>query len=527
MRLKTSDLEQLTEARLLLLGDAESRRLLGMALQDIRELLDRLSQGPDNSSRPPGSVALFDRHSRSEKEDQDEATHKGEGASSATGDTVSTVAAEGQSDASSAPQSEENKPGAPKKPGRQMGAAGYSRNLTLPVTAQIDHRPTSCVLCCATLPPENFVATGGHYVLDIERSDKLLGLAVSHTKHRYGEITCFGCHHINDSTPERVSDDPEWQAGISPWNLVGPHMACLIVFLHVRMHGSYARIREFLNEWMGIDICTATLNRTVQEMGRALAPVEEELICDIQKAALLHIDETGHLENGTLMWLWVFISANTCLYQIGSRSADFLDKLLVGVFEGCLMSDGYLAYRRFLNRLRCWAHLIRKAVGVRDSHEPQMRSFGLAALSHLENMMAAIFAAREGPPLTISLNEQFALEQTQFRQLCESYRHSEHTKARALAREFLNDWDAIFAILSDPSRPLTNNLAERMLRHWVIHRRITYGTRTHAGTRAFGIIASVVDTCRLRKINPWQFLTSTLTARRNGATSVSLVGVGG
>jgi DNA-binding transcriptional MerR regulator len=525
MRLKTSDLEQLTEARLLLLDEAESRRLLGMALQDLRELLDRLSQGPENSSRPPGSVPLFDRQQRSDKDEKGDASHEADESSSATGDP--SVAADGQSDSNNIPQIEEKNPEQKKKAGRQIGATGYSRNLTLPVTAQIDHRPASCVICGDALSPENFVVTGGHYVLDIERSDKILGLTVSHTKHRYGKIVCLCCNHINDSTPERVADDPEWQAGISPWNLVGPHLACLIVFLHVRMHGSYARIREFLNEWMGIDICTATLNRTVQEMGRALAPVEKELICDIQQAALLHIDETGHLENGDLLWLWVFISANTCLYQIGSRSAAFLDKLLVGVFEGCLMSDGYPAYRRFLNRLRCWAHLMRKGVGVRDSHEPQMRSFGLAVVSQLENMMAAIYTAREGPPLAVPLNEQFALELAQFRQLCESYRNSEHTKARALAREFLNDWDAIFAILSDPSRPLTNNLAERMLRHWVIHRRITYGTRTHAGTRAFGIIASVVDTCRLRKINPWQFLASTLTARRNGATSVTLVGVGG
>jgi transposase len=42
------------------------------------------------------------------------------------------------------------------------------------------------------------------------------------------------------------------------------------------------------------------------------------------------------------------------------------------------------------------------------------------------------------------------------RQLCERYRDSDHTKARALAREFLNDWEAIFAILADPARPLTS-----------------------------------------------------------------------
>jgi len=68
----------------------------------------------------------------------------------------------------------------------------------------------------------------------------------------------------------------------------------------------------------------------------------------------------------------------------------------------------------------------------------------------------------------------------------------------------------------------TNNLAERILRHWVIHRRITYGTRTEAGTRALGIIASVIDTCRLRHINPWPFLADALRARRNGAQSLTM-----
>jgi hypothetical protein len=127
-------------------------------------------------------------------------------------------------------------------------------------------------------------------------------------------------------------------------------------------------------------------------------------------------------------------------------------------------------------------------------------------------------------PPALPLTEQFAPALAQLRQLCEHYRDSGHTKTRALAREFLHDWEAIFAILADPTRPLTNNLAERALRHWVIHRRIPYGTRTKAGTHAFGIIASVVDTCHLRNINPWPFLADSLLARRS---QVPLFGGGG
>ena len=67
---------------------------------------------------------------------------------------------------------------------------------------------------------------------------------------------------------------------------------------------------------------------------------------------------------------------------------------------------------------------------------------------------------------------------------CETMALSTHDKTRALGREFLNDWDAIFRILEYPAWPLTNNEAERALRHWVILRKITYGTRSPQGSRA-------------------------------------------
>ena len=63
-----------------------------------------------------------------------------------------------------------------------------------------------------------------------------------------------------------------------------------------------------------------------------------------------------------------------------------------------------------------------------------------------------------------------------------------HTKARALAREMLNDWEAIFQVLAHPHLPLTNNEAEQALRHWVILRSICHGTRTEDGTRILAIL---------------------------------------
>ena len=83
-------------------------------------------------------------------------------------------------------------------------------------------------------------------------------------------------------------------------------------------------------------------------------------------------------------------------------------------------------------------------------------------------------------------------------------------------RVIIDSWDAIWIILNHPWLPLTNNEAERALRHWVILRRICQGTRTPQGTRAFGLLASVIMTCRKRDIVPWPYLAQVIAQRRKG-----------
>jgi hypothetical protein len=52
----------------------------------------------------------------------------------------------------------------------------------------------------------------------------------------------------------------------------------------------------------------------------------------------------------------------------------------------------------------------------------------------------------------------------------------------------LNDRDTFWVVLDHPELPLTNNAAERALRHRVIARRISYETRNRQGSRAFTLL---------------------------------------
>jgi hypothetical protein len=97
----------------------------------------------------------------------------------------------------------------PKKAGRQVGAPGHSRQVSLPVSATVIHAPATCACCGQALEPAGFIARTGLYVLEIETDPGagLRGLQVRHEKHLYGEITC-NCGHVNRSEPGRCSTDP-------------------------------------------------------------------------------------------------------------------------------------------------------------------------------------------------------------------------------------------------------------------------------------------------------------------------------
>jgi hypothetical protein len=307
---------------------------------------------------------------------------------------------------------------------------------------------------------------------------------------------------------------------LSDWRLVGPGLAALIVALSYRFRLSRARVREFLGEWLGLDLSIGTIQQTLHEAAAAVAPAEDELVEAVLASDLLHADETTWPESDQTLWLWVFRSLTVTLYYVAGRGKELVENVLDG-FTGWLMSDGWGSYRHYPRRLRCWAHLIRKARGLAQSCHREAHAFGRLVLDTLEALMAAVCAAREGPP-PVDLPTQHAPLVAALRAACERRQHSAHQKTHALAVELLNDREAIFQVLSHPELPLTNNEAERALRHGVILRKLSLGTRTPVGSRVVALLASVIDTCRQRGHAPWRYLERAIADRRAGLPLAAL-----
>ena len=527
MHLSDHSLRQIDDAYIQSLDSEALRGLSLRLLTDLKEARERLNQGPTNSSRPPSSRAPWERGATVAEPDEAEAP--------------SPVAAEPvEAPPAPVPPAASKPAPAVRKAGKQPGAPGVGRTQVFAAHETMAHYPEVCTGCGRALTdPVGAVTYTGFQAVDLRCGDPdAPGIRLWVVDHRYYEVPCACGHHTRAEAGRGAVDPLLAGVELSEWRVVGPGLAGLIVALSLRFRLSRARIQEFLGEWLGVELSIGTIHQTLHEAAAALAPAEDELVDAVLASGLLHADETSWPERGQPLWLWVFAAATVTLYYVAGRGKERVENVLEG-FTGWLMSDGWVSYRHYPRRLRCWAHLLRKAQGARrkaqgarrkaqglvESYQSDVRAFGRQVLDALNALVAAVYAAREGPPADLPTDHADLL--AQLRAACEGHQNHAHAKTRALPVELLNDWDAIFQVLHHPELPLTNNAAERALRHWVIARKISHGTRTATGSRVFALLASITDTCRQRGHSPWPYIAAAIADRRAGRPLAPLPQPGG
>lgn len=145
------------------------------------------------------------------------------------------------------------------------------------------------------------------------------------------------------------------------------------------------------------------------------------------------------------------------MYHIGSRKKEELLHLITDAFLGWLVTDGYGAYSSHEKRQHCLAHLIRKAIALAEVVDKEARDLGHWLLEELRELIQSLALGDED-------NNHDPVPGRLYR-VCLLAGATEHPKLKALAKEILNDWDAVVAFVYNPGLPPTNNEAELTRRH--------------------------------------------------------------
>jgi hypothetical protein len=75
-------------------------------------------------------------------------------------------------------------------------------------------------------------------------------------------------------------------------------------------------------------------------------------------------------------------------------------------------------------------------------------------------------------------------------------------------RYLLKHWDKLSLFLREPGAPLDNNICERALKRAILHRKNSLFYRTQHGARVGDAYMSLIHTCELSGVSPFQYLVT-------------------
>jgi transposase len=383
-------------------------------------------------------------------------------------------------------------PGHPK----HARAAFPPEQLDKTIEYTLDHCP-----CCGTTLEAAEQAP--HVIQQIE----ILEIPVRIEEHRGLPFWCPSCR-----TMQYAPLPPHVVQG----GLFGAKLTALVAYMKGVCHASFSTIRKFFRDVIGMPVSRGYLRKVIAKVSDALEPAFDELLNALPEQTALHIDETGHKDNGERFWTWCFKAAMYTLFRLDkSRGSQVLLDVLGEEFHGVIGCDYFSAYRKYM-RLNdkvdvqfCLAHLIRDVKYLTTLSDPETKAYGERLRAGLKTLFEVIHHREE---VDVSGFQQ-ALEQSRNVLLRDATEKVPHTnEAQNMAKRFEQHGAQYFQFLTTPDIEPTNNLAEQAIRFVVIDRHMTQGTRSEAGRHWCERIWTVIATCTQRGIDIFEFLYQSVCA---------------
>jgi transposase len=333
-----------------------------------------------------------------------------------------------------------------------------------------------------------------------------------------------------------IPDCPELKGPI-----FGPRLLATIGWLKSVGHCSYSTIESWMEDVLQIPVsrgylaklCTGTISSS-------LAESYDELVEAIPHEQQLGSDETGIKDNGKKHWIWCITAATFSVFHIAtSRSREVLERLVGAEFAGYLNFDYFsancsFAWNNWTKAQYCWAHLIRDIRFLIKHPDKKTKAWAEQLLDRSRRLFSAWH--RRDEMTDEGFHRSMIMHRDRFLALVRqppSTKEAENLAARFAVVEYPDEdrsQVATYDLSQDYFRFMfaegvepTNNHTEQQLRHSVIDRKITQGTRGDAGQRYHERMWTAIATCKKQKRNFFQFLHASITAKLNNEPAPSLL----
>lgn len=236
---------------------------------------------------------------------------------------------------------------------------------------------------------------------------------------------------------------------------------------------------------------------------------------------VLHADETPHRmlegDERSNWYLWGFSTQVSSYFEIrDTRSGNIASEFLVQSKCEHLISDVYSGYAKAVREANivrkenglpqiynnyCNAHARRYFKRAKDSFTNEAQFY----VDQYKNIYRLEEALKTKPPdQAIQLRVQMILffENMRSRAMADVKAYSSKSSMARAINYFLKNYKELTRFTQNLELPIDNNPQERLLRNPVIGRKTWYGTHSKRGALTTAILFSLVESCKLNKVNP-------------------------
>lgn len=369
---------------------------------------------------------------------------------------------------------------APKKPGAKRGHKAHFRTSPEHVDETLLFPVDTCRWCHGSELSE---------VLE-ERTRTIEGISLPRpvvTRCRIQRRYCRTC--------KRIVECPVTLA--LPKSRISLETMLFVVYCKIGLRLPISSVQQLLEEMFGLHMSRGEICLILEQMAHAFESYYDQLLQELRDASARHMDETGWRINGVNSWLWAFVTKWTALYKIAlSRNHKVPLEVLGETPKGVDIHDRLAVYgvlsRKTGNRPQqyCWSHILA------DSKE--LAQFNGSEGEHIHTCLKRIYTKanefnHEGTDTDIEqLFQEMVHELDRFYQSHHCYKFVQSMKKAK---------DKLFQFVKNPDVEGTNNRAERALRHSVIARKISGGSKSSKGARTYEVLLTVYHTLKLRNQN--------------------------
>lgn len=279
----------------------------------------------------------------------------------------------------------------------------------------------------------------------------------------------------------------------------------------------------------GINIARQTLCDWVMQCGDILKPIVKAMLPDLLASPKIHTDDTvvpvqeegrNKTKEGRL-WGYLGCGPPCVVYEYSpNRQQKWAEEFLKN-YSGYLQADAYTGYNKIYKthniiEVACMAHARRKFFEALPTKDEAKNS---PAISYIGKLYALERKIKDLNPIAKrALRKRYGkpiLKEYKKWLLAKNLRVLPKSALGGAITYTLNNWTALTRYLGDGILDIDNNKAERLMRPIAVGRKNWMFAGSDRGGKAAAVIYSVIETCKLNNVNPYDYLRDVLSRLPN------------